>query len=66
MSDDIRKPSTSADGDLGSPPEPVPAGSRVLTEQDAERRSKGCYLSPLELHELDEACAPFLSAFGEQ
>ena len=27
--------------------------------------SKGCYLSTLELHELDEACAPFLSAFGE-
>src|SRR5207248_742949 len=27
-------------------------------------RSKGCYLSTLELHELDEACAPFLSAFG--
>lgn len=26
---------------------------------------KGCYLSTLELHELDEACAPFLSAFGE-
>jgi hypothetical protein len=27
-------------------------------------KSKGCYLSTLELHELDEACAPFLSAFG--
>ena len=26
---------------------------------------KGCYLSTLELHELDEACRPFLSAFGE-
>jgi hypothetical protein len=25
---------------------------------------KGCYLSALELHELDEACKPFLSAFG--
>ena len=28
-------------------------------------RKKACYLSTLELHELDEACAPFLSAFGE-
>ena len=27
-------------------------------------RAKGCYLSTLELHELDEACAPFLQAFG--
>ena len=26
---------------------------------------KGCYLSTLELHELDEACVPFLAAFGE-
>lgn len=25
---------------------------------------KGCYLSTLELHELDEACAPFVAAFG--
>lgn len=28
------------------------------------RKAKGCYLSTLELHELDEACAPFLAAFG--
>lgn len=28
------------------------------------RKPKGCYLSTLELHELDEACKPFLSAFG--
>lgn len=27
--------------------------------------AKGCYLSTLELHELDEACKPFLDAFGE-
>jgi hypothetical protein len=27
-------------------------------------KSKGCYLSTLELHELDEACAPFLSALA--
>jgi hypothetical protein len=27
--------------------------------------SRSCYLSTLELHELDEACAPFLAAFGE-
>jgi hypothetical protein len=27
--------------------------------------AKGCYLSTLELHELDEACRPFLAAFGE-
>lgn len=27
--------------------------------------TKGCYLSTLELHELDEACRPFLLAFGE-
>lgn len=27
--------------------------------------ARRCYLSTLELHELDEACAPFLSAFGE-
>jgi hypothetical protein len=26
--------------------------------------AKGCYLSALELHELDEACKPFLSALG--
>ena len=31
---------------------------------DGPPRSRGCYLSTLELHELDEACAPFLSAFG--
>ena len=31
----------------------------------ASPKTKGCYLSTLELHELDEACAPFLSAFGE-
>ena len=30
-----------------------------------DERGKGCYLSTLELHELDEACGPFLSAFGE-
>jgi hypothetical protein len=34
------------------------------TPQEQQRRGKGCYLSTLELHELDEACAPFLSAFG--
>jgi hypothetical protein len=28
--------------------------------------SKSCYLSALELHELDEACKPFLSAFGSR
>lgn len=27
--------------------------------------SRSCHLSTLELHELDEACAPFLAAFGE-
>lgn len=26
---------------------------------------RSCYLSTLELHELDEACGPFLEAFGE-
>jgi hypothetical protein len=31
----------------------------------AQDRFKGCYLSTLELHELDEACRPFLDAFGE-
>jgi hypothetical protein len=25
---------------------------------------KACYLSALELHELDEACEPFVAAFG--
>lgn len=37
MSDDIRKPSTSTTGDVPSPPSSDPAGSRLLTEQDAER-----------------------------
>lgn len=27
-------------------------------------RGKGCYLSTLELHELDEACRPIYKAFG--
>ena len=27
--------------------------------------AKGCYLSTLELHELDEACRPFVQAFGQ-
>lgn len=31
----------------------------------SELRPHSCYLSALELHELDEACHPFLSAFGE-
>lgn len=32
---------------------------------DAPRKSRRCHLSTLELHELDEACRPFLDAFGE-
>ena len=31
----------------------------------SDGQKKGCYLSALELHELDEACRPFLDAFGE-
>lgn len=36
-----------------------------MTSNAATKREHSCYLSTLELHELDEACAPFLSAFGE-
>ena len=44
-----------------------PARRRGVSESlfDARPPGKGCYLSTLELHELDEACRPFLSAFGE-
>ncbi len=35
-----------------------------MTDRDTERR-RACHLSTLELHELDEACWPFLEAFGE-
>jgi hypothetical protein len=31
----------------------------------AQARKKTTYLSTLELHELDQACHPFLEAFGE-
>ena len=34
-------------------------------DRQAAAAARRCYLSTLELHELDEACAPFLSAFGE-
>jgi hypothetical protein len=42
-----------------------PGDGNHTPQQPSERpTAKGCYLSALELHELDEACAPFLSAFG--
>lgn len=43
----------------------APGSDRESRSAATAYRPKGCYLSTLELHELDEACRPFLQAFGE-
>lgn len=39
--------------------------STSAADSDSGSSRKACYLSTLELHELDEACWPFVQAFGE-